>query len=135
MNHIIYPIIGTVLLVGGFVLGRTTSPQPQQTFSGIQEDLDLVRQQKAVAIRDFIINCERLKGDTCVPDIDFGTTEEISQGYADAVNFLEVQLNGNENFNAIQNKMRTKLGEQSKLCNDPNSTSQGTKDTRLVTPI
>lgn len=133
MNHIIYPIIGTVLIVGGFVLGRTTSPQPQQIFSGLQENLDAEKAAKIKVMAQYFKATERLK-ETPTVDLALGTSAQWSEGYAQAANDLEITLNGNENVNAISALMRTKLGQISKLCNDPNSTAS-IKGKDFVTPI
>lgn len=122
------------MIVGSFALGRTSTPQLQPVFSGIQEDLDAEKAKKVKVMASYFKASERLK-ETPTVDLALGTSGEWSEGYAQAATDLEISLNGNENQAAISALMRTKLGQISKLCNDPNSTAQGAKDTRVANPI
>lgn len=102
--------------LGGFIVGRLTAPPTiQYGATGVEKQAVITKLVEANA---------RLKQGT---EVDSSlTTEEIAQSLNDLKRTYNIsgQELGAANGD-ILTALETKLGARSKLCNDPNSTSQG----------
>lgn len=140
MKHLHLIAIIFFVSMASFAVGYTVKVQTKTVvvetspvFGGLQEDLDAEKAKKVKVMTGYFKAMERLK-ETPTVDLSQGTAEEWTQGYIGVAEELEIELNGNENLNQLSGLIRAELGQQSMLCNNPNSQAYDPKNPNVVNP-
>lgn len=140
MKHLQLIAIIFFVSMASFAVGYTVKVQTKTVvvetapvFGGLQEDLDAEKAKSHALRKKVFLADSRLKGDLGI-DLSFGTPEQWVQSGIDVAEDLEIELNGNENLNQLSGLIRAELGQQSMLCNNPNSQAYDPKDNNTANP-
>lgn len=123
------PLIAILLITAGFYAGRTTAPE---TIVLGATEAELLAEKKAV-LKDNVELHTRLK-QPVEWDISVVSAEELTEAMTAVATEYEVTAQDIiENGGNVQEAIKEKLGQQSKLCDNPNSVSTA-EPKSFVTP-
>lgn len=139
MKHFQFIAVIFFFSVASFGMGflahqpKTVVVETSPSFGSVEDDLVAELAKSQVLRQKIVIANERLKGEFGI-DLSYGTPQQWLQASIEVAEDMEIEINPNADFNAIASLIRTNLGQQSMLCNNPNSSAFDPKDPNVANP-